>query len=136
MESCHYAVSLSAPQQPNYDDEEGGCERENDHPGPNLAQVLLSQFPAEKGPPHRVWEAYGRGVSMFVSTAMKDGKPDRFGNRDTTFNPNRLGFNVAKTGLWQRVRFEDVVAAARNTARQLGWPLSTAAKGTACGTTE
>jgi len=37
-------------------------------------KVAEEEFPSEKGPPHQVWEAYGRGVSMFVGTAMKDGK--------------------------------------------------------------
>jgi hypothetical protein len=73
---------------------------------------------------------------MFVSTAMKDGKPDRFGNIATTFNPHRLGFNVAKTGWWQRVPFDEVVSAARGSAQQLGWPFSEAIKGGACGTSE
>lgn len=97
-------------------------------------KVSEAQFPSENGPPHHVWEVYGRGVSMFVGTAMKDGEPDRYGNRETTFNPNRLGFNVAKTGWWQRVRFEDVVTAARDTASQLGWPFSKAAAGESCST--
>jgi len=97
-------------------------------------KVSEAQFPSEKGPPNHVWEAYGQGVSMFVGTAMKDGKPDRFGNVETTFNPNRLGLNVAKTGLWQRVRFEEVVTAAKDTARQFGWPFSNAAAGESCST--
>jgi hypothetical protein len=97
-------------------------------------KVSEAQFPSEKGPPNHVWEVYGGGVSMFVGTAMKDGKADRLGNVETTFNPNRLGFNVAKTGLWQRVRFEDVVIAAADSAHQLGWPLSKAATGEGCAT--
>ena len=71
---------------------------------------------------------------MFVGTAMKDGKPDRFGNTETTSNPNRLDLNVAKTGLWQRVRFEDVVTAASNSAHQLGRRFSKAATGKNCAT--
>jgi hypothetical protein len=86
--------------------------------------VSEAQFPSEEGAPNHVWEVYGKGVSMFVDTAMKDGPPDRYGNRKTTFNPNRLGFNVAKTGWWQRVRFEDVVIAARDAARQFGFAFS------------
>ena len=86
--------------------------------------VSEAQFPSDEGPPHEVWEVYGKGVSMFVGTAMKDGPPDRYGNRKTTFNPNRLGFNVAKTGWWQRVRFEDVVSAARDAARQFRFAFS------------
>ncbi len=39
---------------------------------------------------------------MFLGTTMKDGDADSYGNRETTFNPNRLGFNVVKTGWWQR----------------------------------
>lgn len=65
-------------------------------------KVSEAQFPAEKGPPNHVWEIYGGGVSMFLGTTMKDGDADRYGNRETTFNPNRLGFNVVKTGWWQR----------------------------------
>jgi hypothetical protein len=97
-------------------------------------KVSEAQFPSEKGPPNHTWEVYGGGVSMFVGTAMKDGKPDRFGNVETTFDPNRLDVNVAKTGLWQRVRFEDVVRAASDAARELGWPLSKAAAGESCST--
>ena len=83
--------------------------------------VSEAQFPSDDGAPHHVWEVYGKGVSMFVGTAMKDGPPDRYGNRKTTFNPNRLGFNVAKTGWWQRVPFEEVVLTATDTARQFGF---------------
>ena len=97
-------------------------------------KVSEAQFPSEEGPPDHVWEVYGQGVSMFVGTAMKDGTPDRVGNIKTTFNPNRLGFNVAKTGLWQRIGFEEVVTAAKDAARQLGWSLSKAAAGEACST--
>ena len=71
---------------------------------------------------------------MFVGTAMKDGKPDRFGNIETTFNPNRLDLNVAKTGLWQRVSFDEVVTTARDTARELGWQFSKATAGKSCST--
>lgn len=97
-------------------------------------KVSEAQFASEKGPPNQVWELHGRGVSMFVGTAMKDGEPDRFGNKDTTFNQNRLGFVVVKTGLWQQVRFEKVVAIAESTARQLGWRFTTAASGKSCST--
>jgi len=97
-------------------------------------KISETQFASAKGPPNHVWEVYGRGVSMFVGSALKDGEPDRFGNRETTFNPNRLGFNVAKTGLWQRVRFDKVVAVAESTARQLGWRFTKAASGKGCAT--
>ena len=97
-------------------------------------KISEAQFPSEKGPPNHVWEIYGRGVSMFVSTAMQDDNPDRYGNRETTFNPDRLGFNVAKTGWWQSIRFEDVVAAARNSARQRGLAFSEALPGESCST--
>jgi hypothetical protein len=97
-------------------------------------KVSEAQFPSENGPPSHVWEIYGRGLSVFVGTAMKDGEPDRYGNRATTFNPNRLDFHVAKSGWWQRVRFEDVVAVGRDTASQLGWPFSKAAAGKSCST--
>jgi hypothetical protein len=97
-------------------------------------KISEAEFPSEKGPPNRVWEVYGGGVSMFVGTAMKDGKPDRYGNVETTFNPNRLGLNVAKTGWRQRVRLEDVVVAARDSALQLGWQFSKATVGESCST--
>ncbi len=97
-------------------------------------KVSEAQFSSEKGPPSHVWEVYGGGVSLFVGTAMKDGKPDRFGNRETTFNPNRLDLNVAKTGLWQRVRFDDVVSTAEGTARKLQWSFTKAATGESCAT--
>ena len=97
-------------------------------------KVSAAQFPSENGPPNHVWEIYGRGVSMFVGTAMKGGEPDRYRNRETTFNPNRLGFNVVKTGWWQRVRFEDVVTAARASASDFGWPFAKAAAGESCST--
>lgn len=97
-------------------------------------KVSGAEFPSEKGAPDRQWEVYGGGVSMFISTAMKDGLPDRYGNTETTFNPDRLGFNVVKTGWWQRVEFEQVVIAARDTARQLGWRFSNAAAGESCST--
>lgn len=61
---------------------------------------------------------------MMVDTSMKDGPADRYGNIKTTYDPNRLGFNVAKTGWWQRVRFEDVVSIARDVARQYGFAFS------------
>ena len=96
--------------------------------------VSDAEFPSAKGPPNRVWEVYGRGVSMFVGTAMKSGNADRYGNRETTFNPYRLEFNVAKTGWWQRIRFEEVVLAATNSAGQLGWSVSKAAVDEACAT--
>ena len=86
--------------------------------------VSEAQFPSDEGAPHQVWEIYGKGVSMFVGTAMKDGPPDRYGNIQTTFNPNRLDLNVAKTGWWQRARFEDVLIAARDAARQFGFAFS------------
>ena len=96
--------------------------------------VSEAQFPSEKGPPNNVWEAYGRGVSLFVGTAMKDGKQDRYGNSETTFNPNRLGLHVVKTGLWQRVEFDDVLTVARGTAVGFGWSFTKAAAGTGCAT--
>lgn len=96
--------------------------------------VSEAEFPSAKGPPNHVWEVHGRGVSMFLGTAMKSGKADRYENRETTFNPYRLEFNVAKTGWWQRVRFEDVVIAATKSADQLGWPVSKAPAGEACAT--
>ena len=96
--------------------------------------VSEAQFPSEKGPPHHVWDVYGGGVSLFVGTAMKDGKPDRFGNIETTFNPNRLDLNVAKSGLWQRVRFNDVLTAARDVSLQRGWSFTKAAPGESCAT--
>ena len=96
--------------------------------------VSEASFPSDEGAPNHVWEVYGKGVSLFVGTAMKDGPPDRYGNRKTTFNPNRLGFNVVKTGLWQRVRFEDAVIAAMDAAHQLGWRFSKAAAGESCST--
>lgn len=51
--------------------------------------VSEAQFPSDEGAPHHVWEIYGKGVSMFVATSMKDGPPDRYGNRKTTYNSNR-----------------------------------------------
>jgi hypothetical protein len=86
--------------------------------------VSEAEFPSDEGAPHHVWEVYGKGVSMMVDTSMKDGPPDRYGNIKTTFNPNRLGFNVAKTGWWQRVRFEDVLSTARDVARRYGFAFS------------
>lgn len=97
-------------------------------------KVSEARFPAEKGPPSYVWNVYGRGVSLFVGTAMKDGRTDRFGNTETTFNPNRLDLHVAKTGMWQRVRFDEVLGAAKGTARQLGWSFTKAATGQSCAT--
>jgi hypothetical protein len=96
--------------------------------------VSEAQFPSEKGPLNHVWNVYGRGVSLLVGTAMKDGPPDRFGNIETTFNPNRLDLNVAKSGPWQRVGFDEVLIAARNTARQRGWRFTKAASGDNCAT--
>ena len=97
-------------------------------------KVSEARFPSENGPPNHVWDVYGRGVSLFVGTAMKDGKPDRSGNIETTFNPNRLGIQVAKTGVWQRVRFDDVLTVAKTTARQFGWSFTKAATGEGCAT--
>ena len=89
-------------------------------------KISEAQFPSEMGPPNHVWEVYGRGVSIFVGTAMKDGKHDRFGNVETTFNPNRLGLQVVKTGWWQGITFEEVVTTAGSTAHQLGWAFTKA----------
>ena len=97
-------------------------------------KVAEEEFPSEKGPPHQVWEAYGRGVSMFVGTAMKDGKTDRFGNVETTFNPNRLELSAAKTGWWQRVPFEEVVATAKDAAHQRGWAFTKGNENYGCST--
>jgi hypothetical protein len=97
-------------------------------------KVSEAQFPTEKGPPDQAWELHGRGVSMFLGTAMKSGKPDRYGNRETTFNPHRLGFNVVKTGWRQEIGFDDVVAVARTSANQLGWRFSKAGAGNSCST--
>jgi hypothetical protein len=71
---------------------------------------------------------------MFVGTAMKDGDADRYGNREVTFNPHRLGLNVVKTGQRQSVRFQDVVTAAGDAASQRGWAFSKAATGGGCST--
>lgn len=97
-------------------------------------EVSAAQFPSDAGPPSRVWEIYGRGVSMFVPTAMKQGEPDLYGNRSNTFNPNRLNFNVVKTGWLQRADFEEVVEAAQGSAVDLGWPISEAPAGESCST--
>ena len=99
-------------------------------------KVSQAQFPGfmENGPPQRVWDVYGGGVSLFVGTAMKDGKSDRFGNIETTFNPHRLGLHVYRTSLWQRVRFDEVLITARDTARQLGWRFTKAPTGKSCAT--
>lgn len=99
-------------------------------------KVSEAQFPdlASGGPPNHEWEVYGGGVSLFVGNALEDGTPDRFGNIPMTFNPNRLDLNVAKTGWWQRVRFDEVVTAARETARQFGWQFTKADTGKSCAT--
>ena len=86
--------------------------------------VSNAAYASDDGAPHRVWEVYGKGVSMNVDTSMKDGPVDSYGNIKTTYNPNRLGFNVAKTGWWQRVRFEHVVGTARDVARQFRFGFS------------
>ena len=82
-------------------------------------KVSKGQFASEAGPPKEIWEVYGGGVSLIIATQMHSGKPDQLGNRETVFNPNRLGFNVAKTGRRQRVRFDVVVSAAISAANQL-----------------
>ena len=92
-------------------------------------KVSEAEFESLRGPPGHNWEVYGRGVSMFVSFAMKDGPPDRFGNVRTTFNPNRLDFLVAKTGWRQSIAFVDVVATARKVALELGWRVTAAPAG-------
>ena len=99
-------------------------------------KVSEAEFPdlMSHGPPNRVWDVYGGGVSLFVGNAMKDGNPDRFGNIPTTFNPNRLDLHVAKTGWWQRVRFDEVLIVARDTARQFGWKFTKANTGKSCAT--
>jgi hypothetical protein len=81
-----------------------------------------------------MWEIYGGGVSMFLDTAMKDGRPDQFGNRPHTFDQHRLGFNVAKTGWRQTIEFEQVVIAAEQSARSLGWSFSKANIDSGCAT--
>lgn len=97
-------------------------------------QLSEATFPAENGPPDDEWEVYGRGVSVFVGTAMKDGPPDKFGNRAHSFNRNRLTIHVAKTGLWQNVAFDEVLATSKATARQLGWSFRKPSAGESCAT--
>lgn len=98
--------------------------------------ISEAQFPdlMENGPPNNVWNVYGRGVSMFVGNAMKDGERDRSGNIRTTFNPNRLDINVSKDSLWQRIRFEEVLIVARDTAHEFGWSFTKAEPGKSCAT--
>lgn len=71
---------------------------------------------------------------MFVGTAMKDGRPDRFGNIPTTFNPNRLHIHVSKDSVWQRISFDEVLIIARGTAREFGWSFTKAEPGRSCAT--
>ena len=71
---------------------------------------------------------------MFVGRAMKDGPPDQFGNRPTTFNPNRLDINVSKDSLWQRISFNEVLITIRDAARELGWSFTKAKAGDSCAT--
>ena len=97
-------------------------------------KVSKGQFASEKGPPDEIWEIYGGGVSLFIATQMHSGKPDRLGNRETVFNPNRLGFNVAKTGWRQRVRFDTVVSAAISAANQLKLTVTKAEPDEGCST--
>ena len=97
------------------------------------AEAELPGF-MDRGPPHHVWEVYGQGVSMFVGTAMKDGRPDRYGNVPTTFNPNRLDIHVSKAGVWQRISFYEVLIVARETAREFGWTFTKAEPGKSCST--
>jgi hypothetical protein len=65
---------------------------------------------------------------------MQDGRPDRFGNTETTFNPHRLGLQVYRSGLWQRVRFDEVLIVTRDTARRFGLRFTKAASGKGCAT--
>ena len=71
---------------------------------------------------------------MFVGRAMKDGTTDRFGNTQTTFNPNRLDIHVSKASIWQRISFDEVVIVARDTARGLGWSFTKSEAGKSCAT--
>jgi hypothetical protein len=71
---------------------------------------------------------------MFVGTTMKGDNPDRFGTIETNFNPRRLGINIVKTGLWQTIRFDEVLAVAGEAARQLGWRFTKAPSGEGCAT--
>jgi len=100
-------------------------------------EVSAAEFPGikDQGPANQMWEVYGRGVSIFVGRALKDGKDaDRYGNVSTTFNRNRLDIHVVKTSMWQRISFDDVLTATRNTARELGWQFSKAQSGKSCAT--
>ena len=97
-------------------------------------KVSEAHFPSENGPPSDVWEVYGGGVSLFVGTALRDGKSDRFGNRPHAFNPSRLDLNVSKTWLWQTVSFNEVLAVAKSIALQKGWSFTQAATGESCAT--
>jgi predicted dehydrogenase len=86
-------------------------------------KVSEAQFAADHGPPNHSWEVYGRGVSLFVDTAMKGS------GLQTTFNPNRLSLQVVKTGLWQRIGFAEALAAPVNVARELGLSVTRAPGG-------
>ena len=97
-------------------------------------KVSEATLAAEHGPPDSQWEVYGRGVSVFVGTSMKDGQADKFGNRSHDFNPNRLSLNIAKTGLWQNIGFGEVLTASKSTARQFGWSFTQAGAGGSCAT--
>lgn len=93
-------------------------------------KISEGTIPAEIGASGHEWEVYGRGVSMFVDSAMQN---DRLENR-TTFDPHLLDLQIVKTGWWRRVRFEDVFIAARDSAGQLGWRLSKATADQNCST--
>jgi hypothetical protein len=100
-------------------------------------RISKAVFPGfnDNEPPQYVWDVYGRGVSLFVGNAMHDGDRDRFGNIKTTFNPHRLDLHVSKSSLfWQRIRFNEVLIAARDAARQRRWRFSKAAPGKSCAT--
>jgi hypothetical protein len=78
---------------------------------------------------------YGRGVSLSFGRSLVSGPADAYGNRLTIADPKRYSLHAYKDGLWQRIQFDEVIAAAEQTAEAKGLVLEKASNDSSCATT-
>jgi hypothetical protein len=77
---------------------------------------------------------YGRGVSLSFGRSLVSGPADEYGNRTTISHPKRYSLHAYKDGLWQRIPFDEVIAAAERIAQAQGLVLEKAPDATGCAT--
>lgn len=88
----------------------------------------------EPGDVHHEYAVYGRGVTVMILSSMISGEPDEFGNLPTKFDANRYSVSAFKSGLLQRVEFDEVLSAAADAAKSKGLKFGSAPKGQGCAT--